>query len=330
MIVAVFPTATILVMSESVDRHSLIAEIKDMAITLGRTPTRDEFVKEIRGGKDKISALFGSYAAFIHASGLEPVRVNRKITNEVFNRDIDQHLSKYTPRAQKQVEPYKRCLFIPDVHFPFGHQPTLEKIYRFAEKEQPDVIVQLGDLYDAYSHAKFAKSVNVFTPRDEQRAARMMAETMWKEVKAVAPKARCVQILGNHDLRPLKRILESFPSAEDWVEKMLHEAMSFEGVETVFDIREELRLPGDVACVHGFRSKIGEHRDSMMYNVVAGHLHVGGCLFRQIQGRVLWELNCGLAGDPESKGMSYTPSRITNWTLGWGWLDEYGPRFIAA
>ena len=89
-------------------------------------------------------------------------------------------------------------------------------------------------------------------------------------------------------------------------------------------------LPGEVAVIHGYKSQIGQHRDALMYNVVAGHLHRGGVAFRSIRGRTLWELNCGLAGDPESKGLSYTPSRITDWTLGWGFLDLYGPRFIPA
>jgi predicted phosphodiesterase len=307
----------------------MVSAIKDLAIEIGQTPNREQFQEKCGYSRHQITVVFGSYTTLLQAAGLEP-RNQKRITNEVFRRDLEAHLEKYEPRAPEQVEKYKRVLFIPDTHFPFSHQGTLEKIYRFAEREKPEIVVQLGDLYDAYSHAKFPKSVNIFTPREEHRAARLMAETMWKEIKAVVPSARCIQTAGNHDIRALKRILEAYPALEDWAEKMFLEAMSFDGVETITDTREELRLPGDVIVMHGFKSKIGDHRDYTMYNSVCGHLHTGGVLFRQIRGRVLWELNAGLAGDPESKGLSYMPSKITNWTLGWGWLDEYGPRFIHA
>lgn len=51
--------------------------------------------------------------------------------------------------------------------------------------------------------------------------------------------------------------------------------------------------------------------------------------FKRIGGKTLYELNAGYLGDPESKALSYTPTKITNWTLGWGYIDEDGPRFVA-
>ncbi len=228
-------------------------------------------------------------------------------------------MAEYKPKEiTPTVSHYPRTLFVPDVHFPFAHQQTLEKIYRFAEQEKPDIIIQVGDLYDAYSYAKFPKSSNVFTPREETNTARKMAETMWAELRKASPAAKCYQLRGNHDDRPLKRILEAYPSCEDWVEKMLAELMTFDGVETIYDSRQELMITADVAVIHGHRSQIGQHRDAFLYNGVAGHLHTAGVSYRQIHGRVLWELNVGLAGDPMSKGMSYMPSRIVKWTLGLG------------
>jgi predicted phosphodiesterase len=317
-------------MSEAVDQHTIISAVIELAQELGRTPTRQEFENKIRGGKYQLGKLFGGqFAVLLQAAGLEPSENSRvKITNDIFKRDIAKHLESYEPRPVISGEKYQRVLFVPDTHFPFAHMPTLEKIYRFIEKEKPEVVVQVGDLYDAYSHAKFPRSHNVFTPRDEQAKARAMADEFWSEISRIVPLARKVQLCGNHDVRALKRILEVYPSAEDWIAEKLKELMSFEGVETIFDTRQELMLPGDVMVIHGYRGKIGEHRDHALYNAVCGHQHVGGAVFRQIRGRVLWELNCGLAGDPLSKGMSYTPQRITNWTLGFGWLDEHGPRFI--
>lgn len=311
-------------MSKKLDQHALVAQVRDLALELGRTPTRAEFRKYSRTAAE-------NYTALCISAGLEHAGVpQRKVTNAVFEVSIDRHLEKYVPRKPLIQEPYQPTLFVPDIHFPFHHQPTLDKIYRFAEKEGPTTIVQVGDLYDAYSHAKFPKSSNVFTPRDEAEKARKLAENFWAELHKIAPKARKVQICGNHDVRILKRILEVYPAGEDWIARMLSEVMSFPNVETIMDTRQELLLPGDVAVIHGFKSQLGQHRDSFLHNVVTGHLHTGGVSYRHIHGRTLWELNVGLAGDAEAKGLQYTPSRITTWTLGWGWLDEYGPRFICA
>jgi hypothetical protein len=44
---------------------------------------------------------------------------------------------------------------------------------------------------------------------------------------------------------------------------------------------------------------------------------------------VLFELNSGLAGDPEAKGLTYTPQKITVWTPGFGAINKYGPQFVS-
>jgi hypothetical protein len=85
----------------------------------------------------------------------------------------------------------------------------------------------------------------------------------------------------------------------------------------------------DIAFHHGYRSQLGSHRDYMHMNFVGGHTHRGGVVFRNIKNETLWELNCGLAGDPTSKGLSYTSQKMNDWTLGFGAIDEYGPRFIS-
>ncbi len=135
--------------------------------------------------------------------------------------------------------------------------------------------------------------------------------------------------MGNHDVRPLKRIMEAYPEAEDWVTEMMKKAFSFDGVETVMDQRQEFKI-GNILIFHGYRSKLGEHRDYTHSNTINGHTHRGGVVFRNIGGQCLWELNSGLAGDPESKGLSYTSQKITDWTPGFGAVDKLGPRFIPA
>lgn len=66
----------------------------------------------------------------------------------------------------------------------------------------------------------------------------------------------------------------------------------------------------------------------MLMNTVRGHDHVGGVSFRQIHGKTIWELDAGLAGDYDSKAMSYMPQKMTKQTQGFANIDVYGPRFI--
>lgn len=325
-------------MSEAVDQHTLIAKLKDVAIELGRTPTKTEFFRAMSGGQYRVEKHFGSYSALVIAAGLDPAPNSRiKINNSVFEKSVVTHLEHYR-KEQEGKSPIQSALIssaqtpsfatISDVHWPFQNDRVLSAFALYVEKHKPEYVILNGDAWDMYSHGKYPRSHNVFTPKEEQDLARRGNEEFWREIQKRSPKSKCVQMLGNHDIRPLKRVLESYPAAEDWIEKILTELFTFANVRTIFDPREELIL-GNTAIFHGYRSGLGDHRDFTLMNCVNGHTHKGGVVFRQIRGAVLWELNSGLAGDPLAKGLTYTPQKIVNWTPGFGAHDSYGPRFIS-
>lgn len=54
------------------DQHDLISKLKDLAIELGRTPTRDEFSKQVKNSQKWVFKFFGSFTAFVTAADLEP------------------------------------------------------------------------------------------------------------------------------------------------------------------------------------------------------------------------------------------------------------------
>lgn len=313
------------------NQHDLVSALKSLALELGRTPTRREFESSVRGGGYQLQK-FGGFTALVLAAGLETYeerRSGKKIDNSVFKKDIKRHLEEYSPRVSVERQPYTRIAAISDIHFPFENRRVLEAFYRFIEREQPEYVFINGDAWDMYAHSKYPRSHNIFTPREEMDLSRKKNVEFWREVALHAPKTKMIQMMGNHDIRPLKRVLEVYPSAEDWIEQMLKKEFTFDGVETVFDPRQEYML-GDIAIFHGYRGKLGDHRDYTLYNCINGHTHLGGAVFRRIRGQTLWELNSGVAGDPESKGLSYTPQKITHWTPGFGFVDEDGPRFIPA
>lgn len=312
-------------------KHAIVQELKRIASEIGSTPSRNDYRERSTISERKLRETFGSYSVALTAAGLDPVKKAKP--PHPFLRDIRVEIqnvkkSPFTVASDAVSESIdKRIAVVGDLHFPFVNTETLTAFYAFLEKNVPDVIVQVGDLYDMYSHAKFPRSNNVYIPEEELRLGREMAVSFWDTVKRLAPRAECYQLLGNHDVRPFKRILESYPEGAIFFHP--NEIFKFDGVKTILDPRTELVING-TAFLHGYRSGLGDHRDYMLMNAVCGHTHKGGVSYRQINGNVLWELNAGFMGDPNSKALGYTPQKITTWTQGWGWIDEWGPRFIHA
>lgn len=308
--------------------HDLVITIKDIALELGRSPTRAEFEQRVQGGDGKLRAV-GGLAVLQRAAGLTPYSERRfpKITNQIFEKDIAAHLAERIPKEPLPQSPWPKIAVLGDLHEPFSHAKLKEAFIAFCTENQPDWIVQVGDAVDFYSHSKFPRSHNIFTPKDEEQLARKNLEKLWADLAVAVPKAKRVMLIGNHAIRPMKRVLEAVPTIEHWAEKYLTDYLSFPNVHTVMDTREEYMI-GDICFIHGYKSGLGAHRDHILSNVVCGHTHTGGASFRSFRGRTYWELNAGLAGDIESPGLTYTATRTTGWTLGWAWIDKHGPRFI--
>lgn len=316
-------------MGKSLDQQEAINLLKELAVELGRTPYWHEIKRVV--STHHIYNLFGSMPVFVQAAGLEPANKNRKIDNTIFERGVESRLEEYEATGQPDPYVFKKenasFAMISDLHFPWVNKKVLEKFYEFIKEHQPDFVIINGDAWDMYAHSKYAKSLNVYSPRDEQAMARKMNEDFWAKVQEVCPKTKCIQLLGNHCVRPLKRVLEEYPEAEDWIAEKMKELFTFDNVLTVHDYRQEVIINED--CIfHGYRSKLGDHRDYTHMNCHNGHSHVGGTVFRRIKGKTLFECNSGVAGDIESKALSYTPQKITHQTPGFSYRDKWGPRFI--
>jgi predicted phosphodiesterase len=313
------------------DAHSLVAALKTLASELGRTPSRAEFEAAVKGGRYQLQKAFGGYSALIQAAGLDPCSNTARDKRPFGHADIEMTVTRpqdveiISPLAKNFSYPHESISVVGDTHFPFEHRPAMTWAIDLIAKLNPSIVVQVGDLYDMLSWSKFPKSMNVYTPAQEIQLGRQRAEDFWQRVKAAVPKARCIQMVGNHDRRPFKRLLEQAPALEVFIE--LERWYRFEGVETILDERQEIDIAG-IKFLHGYRTGLGSHRDYMLQNAVVGHSHVGGVTFRQIHGRILFEMNAGFLGDADTKALSYTSQKISNWTLGLGHIDSLGPRFI--
>lgn len=221
----------------------------------------------------------------------------------------------------------KTVLILGDTHGPWHHQPTLDVFYDAVDTIKPQAVVQIGDLYDRFSDSKFPRSHDVITPQQELNDARAFGEALWKNIKERAPKASCYQILGNHDIRPKARILEKYPEIGGLLLKGWEDLYKFKGVDTLFDIRDDLVIDS-VVYEHGFYGSPGKHCRENMRSTVLGHTHRGWVHFEQIRGDLIWELNVGYAADPQAEPLSYPRKKWVRWTHGYGLVDSKGPRFI--
>jgi len=318
------------------DAHKVISILKSLAVQLGRTPTVFEFLEAAPITKHHLYTALGGYSTLVQAAGLSPAK-RQKIDNSIFEVDIEEAING-SDRPPPIIDPLSgqvdiRIAIAGDRHEPFSHKGCTEAFYKFIEETQPTHIIQIGDLYDMYAYSKFAKSLNIYTPKEELRLGRKGAEEFWAKCRKLVPKAKCYQILGNHDWRPYKRVLEALPEAEDTCREMFLNWFRFPGVELISDPRQELFI-GQTAFIHGYRSTIGDHMNYILMCVAAGHLHLGGTVFRNLfdpsvgSNRIIYELGVGYMADPESKVLSYTPQKITKSTNGWGYIDRWGPRFI--
>ncbi len=230
-------------------------------------------------------------------------------------------------------KPSKFTLILGDVHFPWASQNVLESVYAAADLYQPDLIVQVGDLYENYNFSKYGPSRNLMLPNSEMMLARSGAEEMWMSLHMIAPKAKKYQILGNHDDRLFKKLKEGDSGMEQLVAKSVHDLFKFPNVLTELDSSEELILDtavGKVVFQHGHRSKLGDHANYNQMHTVCGHSHRGGVVWnRNLQGP-FFELNVGWMGNEKSAVFKYgQQNKIRKWTTGFGIIDSLGPRFVA-
>ena len=221
----------------------------------------------------------------------------------------------------------KRYLVVGDIHAPFANIKTITRIMELTKALGPfDYVIQIGDSYDFFSQAKWAKTNQLMTGAEEIKEGRAMLVNFWQAIqKANKRKGKYYQLTGNHCARPYKRLLDKAPELEPFFS--YEQFFKYPGVKTIMNYKQELILNG-ICFMHGYRTKLGDHARFNLMPTVCGHTHKGGTVFFPHRGKMLWELNAGFCADATSVPLSYALQTISKQTQGCGIIDEYGPRFI--
>jgi len=223
-------------------------------------------------------------------------------------------------------------LAIPDLHLPYADEDCINRMLDFADGRDIELVVQMGDAIELYNFSRFSRSLSVITPADELRLARSGLEVFWGAMRRVAPNAKYVQLMGNHDMRIRRQMAMRWPEGLDVLDALdLEQLWRIDGVELLADPRIPYEY-NDILFIHGdfLRSLTAGTRVKYLHkNVVFGHTHMGGTYWLPIHDGNLWELGCGNLTDVNSIPLSYAPMKTNKTIHGFGWIDQWGPRFIS-
>jgi predicted phosphodiesterase len=220
----------------------------------------------------------------------------------------------------------KTVVAIGDCHFPFHDSRVVSRIVELVAEVKPDLVVQMGDVYDALSFSRYPRDVNVATPKSEMYRGRLAAEDMWCRIHRRSPRSKLVQLRGNHDERIEKRVTERLPEFLFLLDlKGLYE---FPYVETVYCPQQEFLYDGTL-YMHGYLSGLGRHALRNQQNTVCAHTHKGGTVFHRNRRGVYWELNAGWCGNVKAPAFDYRPQRfVRDDTPGVGLVRDGAPSFV--
>ncbi len=167
-----------------------------------------------------------------------------------------------------------------DTHNPFQDQRVLREVELFLGELQPDMILYPGDMGDFYGLSKFDK--NPCRADELQKDLNSTAE-LFKRHRALAPNARMIFELGNHEDR-LRRHLWGKDAALASLDCMTVEGLyKLKGSEVeCVDYEEGLLINGNFMVTHGdlIRAHSGYTAKGMSDkhggSGIHGHSHRGG------------------------------------------------------
>jgi len=223
-----------------------------------------------------------------------------------------------------------KVLAIPDLHFPWVSTQALSRLHKVLRMEKPDIVIQLGDIYDQYVFSRFDRSFELIAPKEEIACARAMAKTFWLKVQKACPKAKYVQLMGNHDIRFAKKILQKLPELAYEIDDLRNKYYSFPGVEILKTERDFIEID-DTIYVHGWLGRKNGHMNHFEKSVVRAHSHAAALYLEQgysTRYKPLFEMQAGCLIEESMVPFNYTSSKMTKWRHAYGIIEDGFPRLI--
>jgi predicted phosphodiesterase len=219
-----------------------------------------------------------------------------------------------------------RVLFLSDTHFPHVNKESLKKTLKLVKKYKPTHVIQCGDLLDMYSFSRYEKDANFTSPDSELQQGLEMARKMWADIRKIVPRAKCIQLIGNHEDRLNKTIARKAPELANLC-KSIQDLYNFKGVQVLKSSKQHIEIDG-VIYTHGHYTKLGDHAKFYRKSCVHGHSHRVGLYYEQTVDGLIWEMDCGYLADKDALPLQYTQSKFSKWVMAVGLIDQGQPQLI--
>lgn len=220
-----------------------------------------------------------------------------------------------------------KVVIVGDLHLPFCDYKKLFLAYKLIEKENPDIVIQCGDVLDLYSQSRFARSHDIMTPKEELEEGISAYKNFWAQIKKITKRScRRIQLGGNHTDRVERLAVSKAPELLPFIDT--NKIFKLPGLELHMDSRYELSIEG-ILYIHGWLSSSFAHARYFNKPVVHGHLHSASITFENMKDGMLWSMSCGYLADPLQVPLLYRATKTAKWAHGISVVDKLGPRFIS-
>lgn len=249
--------------------------------------------------------------------------VRVKFAEEMFSDFQD--MKRYREKRQQEIiqtSEYHQTFVLSDIHIPFHDEKSVQLVYDCLADFQPKRVVLLGDILDCYSISRFLKDPS--RSRNLQEEIDIFYKYM-KMLRKILPNTEIVYILGNHEARLHKLILEN-PGlyglkalAPDKLFRLNELNIIFKEKKAVFD--NFIFYHGDVVRKAAGYSAKAEYEDHRMKSGISGHTHRLSSYFSTYEKEAgqwyengcLCELSPDYLNDPDK----------ANWQQGFTVIDHY-------
>lgn len=161
-----------------------------------------------------------------------------------------------------------------DIHIPFQDDKTIKNVFDCIVDNQPKYLVLIGDILDCYSISKFTKRPDkVRNLQDEIN----IFYKLFRELKREIPNTEIHYVLGNHENRLEKLVLENpglfgLKNLEPEELFRLNElGIHYHKIKVVID--DFIYYHGDVVRQNAGYSAKAEYEQHRMHNGITGHTH---------------------------------------------------------
>ncbi len=216
-------------------------------------------------------------------------------------------------------------ILISDLQLPLHHRKALSALCNLlADKKDQASIFQVGDFFDFEAISRWSKGT---LKEDGRRFQKELDEgaRACADIHAAYPYEK-IRIRGNHDDR-LEAYLDGSAKGLASIRALDFDALTNAAETGWKTVPQPYKLAPNTTAVHGLsvRSKSGHtphaHLDRLEGNVVHGHTHRAGLVYRTVGNATRWGMEVGCLMD--RRLASYLPCGAADWQLAFGalWVD---------